>query len=277
MKKAGEVWGIKGMNQAEFEKASNISIQNAKLPEERYRRSLEVSGGDCPSCGKGFDMRHCNKFGSDYSYYVPGCSCFEEQKIRLTPEVRAFLQGHIPLKYWSMEFDNLRYDLIKQETRESFKKAREYCENRRHEAERGSRGIFLYGTIGSGKTLSAVLIAKWFIREKLPVIFLSMPDFIDSIMNARKTDFIEQSRQFPVVVLDDLTKKIYPEGMQSELHKFINYLDENRKIVIITDERHPKELDQYILGSTYSRISGLTGGNVICFQGDDFRPKEREL
>lgn len=282
MEKADKVWTLSGMSQDDFNRAAQNLIDTARTAEEKLRCILEKDGGECPTCGYFFIQKHCSKMGSNYTFFVPGCRCFEEKKIKLDKITRGMIRGRIPQKYWEKEFDNLRFDLISPEHREkardAFKNAREYCENRRYEAGKVKKGIYLYGAVGSGKTLSAALIARHMIREGKRVVFLSMPSFIQSILKKEPLDYIGKARGAAAVILDDFSKDI-PRGewSQNRLHELVNFLDENQKIVIVTDEIHPGKLAGIVKRSIFSRLSGLAGKYIVKFESEDFRPKEREL
>lgn len=277
MKKAGEVWSIKGMNQEQFNIQAQKMIDNARSDSDKIRCILEKEGGACPSCGELFRVKHNTKMGSDYIYYTPYCSCFEEKRIKLTDLERGMIRAGIPSKFWDKEFDSLRMDLIKPETVTAFNSARDYCINRHYEAEYTKAGIVLWGDVGSGKTLSSVLIAKELIKAGKRGVFLEVPEFINSITDKEKADFISRVKGKDFVILDDLTKKTIPSGWMSDFHSFLNYLDNNKILTIITDERQPGELQKIFIPSIYSRLSLLVGAHIIKFSGADFRKKEREL
>ena len=264
---------LKSMSQQGFIQAGEMLIFRATTATEKLLCSLETYGGHCPTCKQDFNKKHCNKGGSDYIYYSPGCSCFEDRLIKLSKMDRDLIRGNIPLKYRGAEFANINYELIKTETASCFNDINRYCNNNKE------KGAYIYGSIGSGKTLSAVLIAKHFIREGRRVGFFNMPQFIKTTIDKKgNDDFILRSKSFDVVILDDLTKDVpRTDWGQGRIHEFINELDQNKKIVIITDEKPPGEAVKLFLPSIGSRIAGSTRANVIRFIGDDFRKKEAEL
>jgi DNA replication protein DnaC len=278
LKTAGSLISMKGMSQEDFDRMSDNVIERATTAKEKILCQLEKSGGNCPYCNQLFEMKHGTANNSDYYYYVAVCTCFEEKGKKLSPEMRGLIKSNIPLKYWEHDRYSIRFDLMRPETAAAFREGFRYCDESLYSAGELPRGAFLWGSVGSGKTLSSALIGKHFLNKGVRVDFFDMVRFYRAIIEKSDDRYFERAKSSKVIILDDLTKEVpRTDWGQARIHELVDILDKNRKIVIITDEKNPGSLGELFIPSVVSRLGGLTGCHVINFKGDDFRKKERDL
>ena len=128
--------------------------------------------------------------------------------------------------------------------------------------------LFIYGGVGLGKTHIMHAIGNEIIKnnKKAKIIYCTteqfVNDFIDSIRNSKDNEqnrkFREKYRNVDVLMLDDiqyLTKKI---GTQEALFHTFNDLYQFKKQIVISSDKHPRELT-FLEERLQSRFSsGLT-------------------
>ena len=141
--------------------------------------------------------------------------------------------------------------------------------------------LFLYGTVGIGKTHLLHAIANEIKKNSganyagKKILYLSaekfMFYFIKSIQNKELINFKEYFRNLDVLMIDDFQFICGKKGTQDELfHTFNSLIDSNCQIIIAAD-RYPQHFEN-ISNCMKSRISG---GLVIDIQPADKDLKEK--
>lgn len=117
---------------------------------------------------------------------------------------------------------------------------------------RAHNPLFIYGGVGLGKTHLMHAIGNH-ITDKSPdkkVLYVTtelfVNEFIDMIRNNKYTDipktFRDKYRSVDVLMLDDVQFLKGKDATQEELFHTFNDLYNNNKQIILTSDRHPKEL-----------------------------------
>ena len=109
--------------------------------------------------------------------------------------------------------------------------------------------LFLYGGSGLGKTHLIQSIAHYIIQHDPTknVLYVTSEKFTNEIITAiqnNKTDeFRAKYRQVDVLIIDDIQEIIGRERTQIEFFNTFNYLYEEKKQIIISSDRPPKEFN----------------------------------
>ena len=110
--------------------------------------------------------------------------------------------------------------------------------------------LFIYGGVGLGKTHLANAIAHQ-ILERQPlarVAYLSsetfMTDLIASLRRDRMGDFKERFRRVDVLVLDDVQLLAGRERTQEEFFHTFNTLYDQRRQIVLTSDKVPKDIPE---------------------------------
>lgn len=108
--------------------------------------------------------------------------------------------------------------------------------------------LFVYGGVGLGKTHLIQAIGNKIV-EKLPnkhVIYLSSDsftvEFVESIQNNTVNEFSNFYRKMDVLIIDDIQFLIGKEKTQDLFFHIFNTLHQERKQIILSSDKPPKEL-----------------------------------
>jgi len=108
--------------------------------------------------------------------------------------------------------------------------------------------LFLYGGVGLGKTHLVTAIGHQ-VLERQPqarVTYLScdtfMNDLISSLRRDRMEDFKRRFRHVDVLILDDVQSLARRERTQEEFFHTFNTLHEQRRQIVLTSDKVPKEI-----------------------------------
>ncbi|MDE6361703.1 MAG: chromosomal replication initiator protein DnaA [Clostridia bacterium] len=128
--------------------------------------------------------------------------------------------------------------------------------------------LFIYGGVGLGKTHIMHAIGNEILKnnKKAKIIYCTteqfVNDFIDSIKNNKDNEqnrrFREKYRNVDILMLDDIQFLAGKTGTQEALFHTFNDLYQFKKQIILSSDRHPKELT-FLEERLQSRFaSGLT-------------------
>ena len=121
-------------------------------------------------------------------------------------------------------------------------------------------GLFIYGGVGSGKTVWTYKIArhyiesiapKWEDRDPNPIYFANVPRLLDEFRNAMRTDSKIDELDYlimesDIVIFDDIGAENATEWAKEKLYQYINYRYANCKTSIFTSNKELDSLEERI-------------------------------
>jgi len=197
------------------------------------------------------------------------CKCMKNQAImnilkisHLTPEMQKYKFENFNFKYYSNHFrDNIKNITYRESAGLAYKAAKKFVQDCLN--NRASSGLLFTGQVGSGKTYLACCIANELIAKGSPVLFLVVPDFLDSIKatynNANiyqytEHELVDGAKQAPVLVMDDLGAHNYTEWTKNKLYSILNYRLNHCLPTVITTNISLEDLAEYLGERTTSRL-----------------------
>ncbi len=139
--------------------------------------------------------------------------------------------------------------------------------------------LFIYGATGLGKTHLMQAIGHYIIKEKPFLKVLYVPtdqfinEFIQSIMSNTQASFKIKYRNIDLLLIDDIQFIEKKEETQNEFFHTFNTLYENKKQIVITSDRPPKQLSTL----TDRLISRFEWGMITDIQSPNLETREAIL
>lgn len=181
---------------------------------------------------------------------------------RLTPRMRSFLFQDFSFQYYS--FENAVPDASPsylEAAKRAYRAAVDFCA--RVEQGACAEGLLMQGKVGSGKTFLACCIANRLLDRGHRVLFLVVPDFLDHIRSSydahgsgtSERDIMDEARDVPVLILDDLGAHQYTEWSRQKIYSLINYrMNHQLPVIVTTNIVDTHELYEYLGERTVSRL-----------------------
>ena len=205
--------------------ASDTSTTSRAEPE---RTALPGPGApDCPRChGLGFVSADADIEDSEFGRLYP-CSCRLDDLQQQMMAQRQQCSSLGPLA--EKTFDNFLPEGHAHDQRQRDSLQRAY-EQARGFAEKPRGWVLLHGGYGCGKTHLAAAIANHCLLQGADVFFVNTPDLLDHLRATfgpgspvAYDNLFEQTRNAPLLVLDDLGAENPTQWAQEKLYQIINH------------------------------------------------------
>ena len=142
--------------------------------------------------------------------------------------------------------------------------------------------LFLYGSIGVGKTHLAVAAAAERERQGDEIFFATVPDLLDYLRatfapdsNVAYDDLLDRIKTVDLLVLDDMGAERSTPFAEDKLFQIINYRYESRLATIITSSHYHDEIATF-----RPRIASRLGDSSVIIQllisAPDYRVGKRQ-
>jgi DNA replication protein DnaC len=230
-------------------------------------RPLPVSEDRCPFdvCdGSGFVVDDATNTASD-------CRCRAQRVSRARART---LSGVIPRKYRGVSFDRPPVTEIAAPVTAAVKR----FVNRIDENLDNGRGLWFFGSVGTGKTTLAMLVSRHALEAGRSVAIYSLPRLLAEIRttfddDGRGTSYVDLLDRLTAVDLlhiDDVGAEKTSPWVLEQLYAIVNArYEDQRAIIITTNLEHREALAEQINDRTVSRLEEMC--ELLPLYGADAR------
>ena len=200
------------------------------------------------------------------------CRCREARKRALRT---SSLRSAIPRRYREVSFDRAPMPSIALSAPAQVRAVRAYVRDLDANLRAG-RGLWLEGTVGTGKTTLAMLVSKAALDSGHGVAIYSLPRLLAEIRTTYDDDsdrtytaLLDRLTEVDLLHVDDVGTEKTSDWVLEQLYSIINARYEEERAVIITTNLKRDELAAQIHERTVSRLEEMC--ELIPLYGADHR------
>ncbi len=203
------------------------------------------------------------------------CQCRPQRVSRARANA---LSGVIPRKYRGVSFDRPPVTLIDRSRVAAVKT----FVNRIDERLDAGRGLWLFGSVGTGKTTLAMLVSKHAIEAGRSVAIYSLPRLLAQIRTTFDDDrsnsyvgLLDRLTAVDLLHVDDVGAEKTSPWVLEQLYAIVNARYEEQRSVMITTNLQRDELAEQINERTVSRLEEMC--ELLPLYGPDARRFEPDV
>ncbi len=178
----------------------------------------------------------------------------------------------IPAKYRGVSFDR---PPVTQMNEIVVRRVRDYCTSIDENIEAG-RGLWLYGSSGTGKTTLAMLVSRIALEAGRSVAIYSLPKLLARIRRTfdaetgeqSYSDLFERLATVDLLHVDDLGAENRTEWVLEQLYALVNERYEAQRSLVVTTNLEEHELEDQIGERVVSRLVEMCGDPLPLFDDD---------
>ncbi|MCI9438147.1 MAG: ATP-binding protein [Lachnospiraceae bacterium] len=229
----------------------------------------------CPDCQ---DTGYVTASDDSSGIFKKKCHCFRQQEIRIL-----YAQSNIQDMISRENFSTLSYDYYQGDDLGRFEAAVSLCRKFIENFNNSCQNLFLYGTVGTGKSFLSGCIAKELLQEGHSVIYFSSSGLFETLARysfdfkskEALADFYEDFYSCDLLIIDDLGTEITNNFVTSQLFSCLNERYLRRKATLISTNISLAELRDRYSDRIFSRI---TSHFTLCkLTGPDIRILKKRL
>ncbi|MDP2710909.1 MAG: ATP-binding protein [Solirubrobacteraceae bacterium] len=235
------------------------------------RTPLPVAEDRCPFdlCdGSGFVVDDATNSASD-------CRCRAQ---RVSRSRARSLSGVIPRKYRGVSFDRPPVTEIAAPITAAVKR----FVNRIDDNLDSGRGLWFFGSVGTGKTTLAMLVSRHALEAGRSVAIYSLPRLLaeirttfDDDRGTSYVDLLDRLTQVDLLHIDDVGAEKTSPWVLEQLYAIVNARYEDERSVIITTNLERADLAEQINERTVSRLEEMC--EVLPLWGADGRTQRPDV
>jgi DNA replication protein DnaC len=209
------------------------------------------------------------------------CGC---RAARIASARTSSLAGRIPRRYRGVSFERPPVSDIARTAPDQIRAVRRYVRAIEENIDTG-RGLWIQGSVGTGKTTLAMLVSKAALDAGRSVAIYSLPRLLNLLREAMdsqegKLDFIDRLTAVDLLHVDDLGAEHRTDWVLEQLYSIVNARYEAERPILATTNLMPDELSERLGTRTVSRLVEICG-DLIPLYGDDkrreFRAEQTEI
>lgn len=229
----------------------------------------------CPACkDTGYIVSEADSDGT----FKTKCHCFRQQEIRIL-----YAQSNIQDMISKENFSTLSFAYYQGDDLRRFEAAVGLCRKLIQNFRADPQNLFLYGTVGTGKSFLSGCVAKELLQEGHSVIYFSSSGLFETLarysfdLKSKEAlqDFYDDFYSCDLLIIDDLGTEITNSFVTSQLFSCLNERYLRRKATIISTNISLEELRDRYSDRIFSRI---TSHFTLCkLTGPDIRILKKRL
>jgi DNA replication protein DnaC len=189
----------------------------------------------------------------------------------------------IPRKFQGVSFDRPPVSDMARDfaSRGAVEAVREYLADLDGNLDSG-KGVWLFGSPGTGKTTLAMLISKHALEQGHSVAIYSLPKLLSRIRRTFESDqgdsyssFFERLTSVDLLHIDDLGAEKRSDWVLEQLYALVNERYESQRSILVTTNLDETQLKEQIGHRTVSRLVEMCSDCMIPMEGDDRRELTR--
>jgi DNA replication protein DnaC len=178
----------------------------------------------------------------------------------------------IPAKFRGVSFER---PPVTQMNEIVVRRVREYCGSIEQNLDSG-RGLWLYGSSGTGKTTLAMLVSRTALEAGRSVAIYSLPKLLARIRRTfdaqtgeqSYADLFERLATVDLLHIDDLGAENRTEWVLEQLYALVNERYESERSLVVTTNLEEQELEDQIGARVVSRLVEMCGDPLPLFDED---------
>ena len=206
------------------------------------------------------------------------CRCFKQQEIAIL-----YSHSHLQELVKEQNFDVLSETYYGGDDLKRFRIAAAACRRMTAEFDKVYRNLYLYGTVGTGKSFLSICIAKELLESGHSVLYFSAAALFDKLsMYSFDSKVREELRSFTedlygcdLLIIDDLGTELTNQFISAQLFTCLNERHMNRKSTVISTNLSLKEMQARYSDRVFSRITN--DYELYKLTGSDIRVLKRRL
>jgi DNA replication protein DnaC len=185
------------------------------------------------------------------------CRC---RPLRIAHSRNRTLEARIPKRYRAISFEHTDVIDIERRCLDQVRVIRQYVANIGANLDAG-RGLWLAGSVGTGKTALAMIVSKAAIDAGRSVAIYSCPRLLslirESIDGGGVLHFLDQLAAVDLLHIDDLGAEHRTEWVLEQLYTIINTRYEDERSTLVTSNLMPEDLQEQLGNRIVSRLEGM--------------------
>ena len=260
---------------------NSIFTQIAKriIAKQKGSKSTLIENVNCKQCNRTIASERNIETGKwyypDFDINTYLCKqCTELNLIAVNPAKYLQLAG-VPIKYTECSFNNFK---VIDAMRHNISICIDYINQKEFH-----KGLYLYGSVGTGKTHIAVAVLREMLILGQKGIFISVPTLLLTIRRAfqannttRKTEeyYLKEYSECQLLVLDDFGMEKTTEWNRQIIDYIVYERDNNLRPLIVTSNLSVNEIAKKVDIRIASRLSSMN--QILHFTGPDYRNTRKQ-
>src|ERR1700733_8264396 len=187
----------------------------------------------------------------------------------------ARLEGRIPKLYRGGSFERPPVRDLARTAPEQIRAVRRYVQAIDANIDTG-RGLWIQGSVGTGKTTLAMLVSKAALDAGRSVAIYSLPRLLNLLRESMESEgglleLLDRLTAVDLLHIDDLGAENRTDWVLEQLYSIVNARYESQRAIVATTNLMPDELSDRLGARTVSRLVEICGDLIPLYGGDKRR------